>query len=61
MYIREIHFQYKFPTLVVFPLFTESLGLRSEMQNKHETTPGLCETALGLGDQNLRDHDHRHL
>ncbi|XP_054703628.1 serine/threonine/tyrosine-interacting-like protein 1 isoform X4 [Grus americana] len=45
--------------LPVFP--EESLALRSEMQNEHETTPGLCETALRLGDPNLWDHDHRHL
>ncbi|KAM6239274.1 serine/threonine/tyrosine-interacting-like protein 1 isoform 5-T7 [Spheniscus humboldti] len=41
--------------------FIESLGLHSEMQNEHETTPGLCETALRLGDPNLRNHDHRRL
>ncbi|XP_072738298.1 serine/threonine/tyrosine-interacting-like protein 1 isoform X3 [Ciconia boyciana] len=45
--------------LPVFP--EESLELCSEMQNKHETTPGLCETALGLGDPNLWDNDHRRL
>ncbi|KAM6239273.1 serine/threonine/tyrosine-interacting-like protein 1 isoform 4-T6 [Spheniscus humboldti] len=45
--------------LPVFP--EESLGLHSEMQNEHETTPGLCETALRLGDPNLRNHDHRRL
>ncbi|KAM6048439.1 serine/threonine/tyrosine-interacting-like protein 1 isoform 2-T2 [Theristicus caerulescens] len=45
--------------LPVFP--EESLGLCSEMQNEHETTPGLCETALRLGDPHLWDHDHRRL
>uniref|UniRef100_A0A8C8ADT4 Rhodanese domain-containing protein n=1 Tax=Otus sunia TaxID=257818 RepID=A0A8C8ADT4_9STRI len=46
----------------LLPVFSEeSLGLCSEMQNERETTPGLCETALRLGDPNLRDHDHRHL
>ncbi|XP_021271061.1 serine/threonine/tyrosine-interacting-like protein 1 isoform X5 [Numida meleagris] len=41
--------------------FIESLGPRSEMQNKHETAPGLRETAFRLGDPALRDHGHRRL
>ncbi|XP_075024993.1 serine/threonine/tyrosine-interacting-like protein 1 isoform X2 [Calonectris borealis] len=48
-----------FSTFATICHFIESLGLCSEMQNKHATTPGLCETALRLGDPNLQDPDHR--
>ncbi|KAM4760598.1 serine/threonine/tyrosine-interacting-like protein 1 isoform 3-T3 [Cyanocitta cristata] len=44
------------------PLFpAESLEIPSEMPNEHKTTPGLCGTALSLGDPNLWGPSHRHL
>ncbi|XP_059722058.1 serine/threonine/tyrosine-interacting-like protein 1 isoform X2 [Haemorhous mexicanus] len=45
-----------FPTI---SHFIESLEIPSEMQNEHETTPGLCGTALSLGDPNLWVPSHR--
>ncbi|XP_071620933.1 serine/threonine/tyrosine-interacting-like protein 1 isoform X2 [Heliangelus exortis] len=47
-----------FPTICHF---IESLELCSEMQNEHEASSGLCETALRVGDQNPWHHHHRHL
>ncbi|XP_056362895.1 serine/threonine/tyrosine-interacting-like protein 1 isoform X2 [Oenanthe melanoleuca] len=45
-----------FPTI---SHFIESLEIPSEMQNEHETKPGLCGTALSLGEPNLWVPSHR--
>ncbi|XP_064250518.1 serine/threonine/tyrosine-interacting-like protein 1 isoform X2 [Passer domesticus] len=45
-----------FPTI---SHFIESLEIPSEMQNEHETTPGLCGAALSLGDPDLWVPSHR--
>ncbi|XP_053864394.1 serine/threonine/tyrosine-interacting-like protein 1 isoform X1 [Malaclemys terrapin pileata] len=47
-----------FPTICHF---IEGLEIHPEMQNKHETKPWLCATAVRLGKPNLWVSDHRYL
>ncbi|KAM7033402.1 serine/threonine/tyrosine-interacting-like protein 1 isoform 2-T2 [Acridotheres tristis] len=47
-----------FPTI---SHFIESLEIPSEMQDEYETKPGLCGTALSLGEPNLWMPSHRRL
>uniref|UniRef100_A0A803WCQ0 Serine/threonine/tyrosine interacting like 1 n=1 Tax=Ficedula albicollis TaxID=59894 RepID=A0A803WCQ0_FICAL len=42
-----------FSSFATISHFIESLEIPSEMQNEHETKPGLCGTALSLGEPNL--------